>query len=71
MTKKEAITATERILEYAINDAEEALANLKESAGDYNALLIYAQDLQANGVELIRLATRLQTLEATANLKQP
>ncbi len=71
MTKKEAITATERILEYAINEAEEALANLKESAGNYNAMLAYAQDIQAHGVGLVRIATRLQTLEATSNLDRP
>ena len=69
MTTQEAISGTERILEYALNEAEEALDALKESAGDYNAMLVYAQDLQAQSVELVRIATRLQTLEATANLK--
>lgn len=69
MTTQEAISATNRVFEYAINEAEEALAALKESAENYNAMLVYAQDLQAQCVELVRIATRLQTLEATANLK--
>lgn len=71
MNTQEAITATKRIFEYALNEAEEALDALKESAGDYNAMLVYAQDLQAQAVELVRIATRLQTLEATAILDKP
>ena len=69
MTNKEAIKATERIFKDILDDARIAVSNLEESAGNYNALLVYAQDLQTQGVKLIRLATRLQTLEATANLK--
>lgn len=67
MTRQEAIDGTIILLQQIAEDAQDAATKLTET-DSIRDIKIYAEDLMAFAQKILRLAIRLETLEAVENL---